>query len=170
MQKQETYSRAIAAKYPEQVVVGIARDTRGICNPVALGWTMIVSHQPPMMAVAIGKTRYSLEVFRRAGEFVIAFPSEQQEDEVLLFGTRSGRDLDKLAAAGTRTQPAKKIDCVLLVEAVANFECKLICEFETGDHVVFVGEVVCSHLNDKPLNRLYTVGEGYKMAGLPRVQ
>jgi len=62
---------------------------------------MIVSHVPPMMAVSIGKTRYSLEVFRHAGQFVIAFPSERQKDEAMLFGTQSGRDVDKFAAAGT---------------------------------------------------------------------
>ena len=35
-------------------------------------------------------------------------------------------------------------------------------------HLLGVGEVICSHRNDKPLNRLYTVGEGFTMAGLPR--
>ena len=64
--------------------------------------------------------------------------------------------------------PASRIDSVLLADAVANFECKLVSELEAGDHFVFVGEVICAHLNDKPLNRLYTVGEGYTMAGLPR--
>ncbi len=168
MQQQVDYSPAAASKYPEQIVIGIARDSQGKHNPITLGWTMIVSHEPPMMAVAIGKTRYSLETFRHAGEFVIAFPSEHQQDEAMLFGTKSGRDMDKLAAAGSFIVPTRKIDSVLLADAVANFECKLVAELETGDHVVFVGEVVCSHLNDESLNRLYTVGEGYRMAGRPR--
>jgi len=168
MQRQVECSRAIASKYPEQIVIGIARDPQGKHNPITLGWTMIVSHGPPMMAVAIGKPRHSLEAFRHAREFVIAFPSEHQQDEAMLFGTRSGRDIDKLAVAGSPTVPASGIDSVLLADAVANFECKLVSELETGDHFVFVGEVICAHLNDKPLNRLYTVGEGYAMAGLPR--
>lgn len=166
MQQQVDYSQAVASKYPEQIVIGIARDPQGKHNPITLGWTMIVSHEPPMMAVSIGKTRYSLETFRHAREFVIAFPSEHQQGEAMLFGTKSGRDMDKLAAVGCSLVPACKIDAVLLADAVANFECKLVAELETGDHVVFVGEVVCSHLNDKPLNRLYTVGEGYKMEGV----
>ena len=168
MQKQVSYSEAISSKYPEQIVIGVARDRRGRHNPITLGWTMIVSHVPPMMAVSIGKTRYSLEAFRQAGEFVIAFPSEHQKDEAMLFGTKSGRDMDKFAAAGTAVVPACKIDSVLMADAVANFECKLVSELETGDHVVFVGEVICAHLNEYPLNRLYTVGESYKMSGLPR--
>jgi len=168
MQCQVDYISAVASKYPEQIVIGIARDSQGKYNPITLGWTTIVSHKPPMMAVAIGKTRHSLKAFRHAREFVIAFPSEYQKDEAMLFGTKSGRDVDKLAVAGCPTTLASRIDSVLLTEAVANFECNLASELETGDHVVFVGEVICSHLNDKPLNRLYTVGEGFVISSVPR--
>ena len=168
MQKQVSYSQAIVTKYPEQVVIAIAHDANGKYNPITLGWTMIVSGQPPMMAIAVGKTRYSLEAIRQANEFVIAFPSEHQHDEAMLFGTKSGRDTDKLAEANTATSKASMIDCVLMDDAVANFECKLVSEVETGDHITFVGQIVCSHVNDKPLNRLYTVDTGHKMHGLPR--
>ena len=168
MQKNVDYSQAILTKYPESVAIGIARDPQGKYNPITLGWTMIVSHEPPMMAVAIGKTRYSLAAFHQSREFVLTFPSEQQKDEALLFGTKSGRNTDKLAAARCPTVPASEIDSVLLVDAVANFECKVVSETEAGDHVIFVGEVVASHMNEKPLNRLYTVGKDYQLAGLPR--
>lgn len=168
MQREASYSEAIDSKYPEQIVIAIAKDSKGKHNPITLGWTMIVSGEPPMMAVSIGKTRWSVEAIRLAKEFVIAFPSEAQQDETMLFGTRSGRDTDKLADAGAATQPAKAIDAVMLADAVANFECRLVGEMEAGDHVIFVGEVVQAHLNEKDLNRLYTVGPGYKMAGLTR--
>ena len=168
MQKEAPYTQAINLKYPEQVSIAIARDTAGKCNPISLGWMMIASHNPPMMAIGVGKTRYSLEVIRHAKEFVVVFPSEHQRDEVMLFGTRSGRDVDKLALADIETVPARAIDCVLMADAVANFECRLAGELETGDHVLFVGQVVCSHVNEQTLDRLYTVAPGHKLAGLPR--
>ncbi len=168
MQRQVSYSEAINSKYPEQVVVAIAKDPEGKHNPITLGWTMIVSGSPPMMAVAIGKSRWSIRAFRHARQFVIAFPSEHQREEVMLFGTRSGRDADKLAEAKAVTQPAQVVDGVLLADAVANFECRLVGEMEAGDHVVFIGEVVQAHVNEADLNRIYTVGPGYKMHGLPR--
>ena len=168
MQKEVPYTKAVNLKYPEQVVVAIAKDKNGKCNPITLGWSMITSHQPPMMAISIGVTRYSLEVFRNAKDFVIAMPAENQEKETMLFGTKSGRNCDKLAEINTQVQAGSKVDCVIMCDAVANFECKKIAELETGDHVLFVGEVVCSHIDpDKP-NRLYTVGAGYKMGGLAR--
>ena len=166
MQNQASYSEAISLKFPEQIVIAIAKDPQGACNPITLGWTMIVSGEPPMMAVAIGKTRYSLEALRSAGEFVIAFPSEHQAEETMLYGTRSGRDTDKLALANAKTQPAHKTDCVLLADAVANYECRLVDEVKTGDHIVFVGEVVCSHVSETPLRRLYLVGPGYKLGSV----
>jgi flavin reductase (DIM6/NTAB) family NADH-FMN oxidoreductase RutF len=168
MQKEVAHTEAINLKYPEQVVIAIARDAQGKYNPITLGWTMIASHDPPMMAIGVGKTRHSLEAIRRAGEFVISMPSEDQEADTMFHGTKSGRDMDKLAEAGTKTSPAKVIDCVLMDEAVANFECKLVGEMETGDHVLFVGEVVCSHVNQQTLNRLYTVAPGHVMGGLGR--
>ncbi|HUT61265.1 MAG TPA: flavin reductase family protein [Phycisphaerae bacterium] len=168
MQKATTWSEAIITKYPEQVAVAIAKDAAGKHNPISLGWAMQTSHKPPMLAFSVGLTRYSLGVIRAAKEFVVALPSAEQEAEVMLFGTKSGRDTDKLAEAGAKTRPAAKIDSVLLADAVANFECRLAGELATGDHVIFVGEVVCSYVNEKRLNRLYTVGPGPKMAGLPQ--
>ncbi len=168
MQKHVDYLDAIKLKYPEQVVIGIARDAAGKANPIALGWTMVTSHDPPMMAVSIGLTRYSLEVFRAAEAFTVAMPAENQADETMLFGTTSGRDTDKFAAAGTALTPAAVIDGVLMSDAVANFECVKRGEMTTGDHVIFVGEVVAAHLNPERPRRLYTVGAGHVMGGLDR--
>ena len=166
MQKETTWAEAIRTKYPEQVAIAIAKDPQGKYNPIALGWMMNTSAKPPMMAVSIRTTHHSVTAFRHSREFVVAFPAEHQAEETMLFGTKSGRDTDKLAAAGTKTRPAAKIDSVLLEDAVANFECKLAGELATGDHVIFVGEVVCSYANTERLNRLYTVAPGPKMGGL----
>ena len=166
MQIETNISDAIVKKYPEQVVIVLAKEKSGRVNPITLGWTMITSHKPPMMAFSVGLTRYSLNVIREAGEFVIAFPSELQAEETLLFGTKSGRDTDKLNVSGVSTVPAKETDCLLMDDAVANFECRLAGEFQTGDHVIFAGEIVKAHVNPNAPGRLYTVAKGYKMKGI----
>ena len=166
MQRKADYSEGILTKYPEQVVIAIAKDASGKPNPITLGWTMITSGTPPMMAISIGLTRHSLEAVRGAGEFVITFPSEEMAEETLFYGTKSGRNMDKLKEFGAQTAPAEKIDCVLLANAVANFECILRGELTTGDHVIFAGEVVASHVNTEDRRRLYTLGSGYKMGGV----
>ena len=139
MQKQTEYAEAIKTKYPEQVVIAIARDKNGKANPITLGWTMIVSGTPPMMAIAVAATHYSIETIRSSKCFTIAFPSSDMADAALFFGTKSGRDIDKLAQFDCKTAPAGSIDSVLLSDAVANFECVLESETLAGDHIIFVG-------------------------------
>jgi flavin reductase (DIM6/NTAB) family NADH-FMN oxidoreductase RutF len=159
MQIQTTYDDAKERRFPEQVVIALAKDARGTCNPITLSWVMQTSHEPVMLAIAVGKTRYSLEAIRTAGEFVISLPSTEMAEDVVFHGTKSGRDLDKLAACGTKTQAAVAIDCVVPADAVANFECKLVSEHETGDHVIFVGQVVATQMNGDPaVRRLYCLG------------
>jgi len=163
MQKQVEYSDAVKTKYPEQVVIAIAKDRSGKANPITLGWTMIVSGTPPMMAISVAKTHYSIEAITHSRSFTIAFPSSEMADAALFFGSKSGRDIDKFAEFDCKTEPAKAIDSVLLADAVANFECTLESQVPAGDHIIFVGEVVSSHINTEPKKRLYTVGPGHKL-------
>jgi len=167
MQTEARYEQATARKYPEAVAIAIAKDAEGKFNPITLGWVMYTSHQPPMMAISVGLPRYSLEAIRQAKQFVISYPSSTMADDALYHGMHSGRDEDKLTACGTKTQPATKIDGVLLADAVANFECELESELISGDHAIFVGRVIASHVNKDPnVRRLYTLGEGYDMGGV----
>ena len=166
MQKKVKYDQAIKTKYPEQVVIAIAKDRNGKANPITLGWTMIVSGEPPMMAIAVAKTHYSIETITHSRCFTIAFPSSEMADAALFFGSNSGRDIDKFAEFECETETAKEIDSVVLSDAVANFECTLESQMVAGDHVIFVGNVVVSHTNTEPKKRLYTVGPGHKLGSV----
>ena len=150
MQKQVEYSEAIKTKYPEQVVIVIAKDKQGKANPVTLGWTMIVSGSPPMMAIAVAKKHYSIEAITHSECFTIAFPSSEMAEAALFFGSKSGREIDKFAEFECETAPTKEIDSLLLASATANFECTLESQVPAGDHIVFIGRVVCSHINTEP--------------------
>ena len=163
MQKQVKYEQAIKTKYPEQVVIAIAKDKEGKANPVTLGWTMIVSGEPPMMAIAVAKGHYSAKTIRHSKCFTISFPSSDMAEAALFFGSRSGRDTDKFAEFKCRVEPAKKIDSVLLYDAVANFECKLEWQKAAGDHIIFVGRIIASHVNTKHKKRLYTLAPSHRM-------
>jgi flavin reductase (DIM6/NTAB) family NADH-FMN oxidoreductase RutF len=163
MQKQVEYSEAIKTKYPEQVVIVIAKDKNGKANPITLGWTMIVSGNPPMMAIAVAKSHYSIEAINHSRCFTISYPSSEMSDAALFFGSKSGRNIDKLAEFDCKTEPARKIDSVLLSDAVANFECDMDSQIEAGDHIIFTAKIVCSHTNTEPKKRLYTTAPGHKL-------
>jgi flavin reductase (DIM6/NTAB) family NADH-FMN oxidoreductase RutF len=166
MQKQVTFEQAVKTKYPEQIVIVAAKDKKGKANPVTLGWTMIASYDPPMMAIGVYKGHYSVKCIRHSKCFTIAYPSVDMAKAALFFGSHSGRDTDKFAQFNTRTTPARKIDSVLLTDAVANFECRLVKQIPTGDHITFFGEIVCSHINKKTKKRLYSLGKGHKLGSV----
>ncbi len=166
MQKQTEYSDAVRTKYPEQVVIAIAKDKAGRANPVTLGWTMIVSGNPPMMAIAVAKKHYSIEAITHSKSFTIAFPSSEMADAALFFGSKSGRDTDKFAEFDCKTESAKAIHSLLLSDAVANFECTLESQIPAGDHIIFIGKVVSAHINTEPKKRLYTTGPGHKLGSV----
>ena len=166
MQKRVPSTEAQDTRYPEEVVIAIAKDRDGKVNPVAISRVMIVSNEPPMLAIAIGKTRYTVETITHSRIFTVAYPSSEMKDLTRLFGTESGRDVDKLEKAGCATQPAEEIDSLILVDAVANFECELESYMPAGDHMIYVGRIVAAHINEEPKPRLYTVGPDYELGSI----
>lgn len=163
MQKEVEYKEASRTKYPSQVVIVIAKDKDGKANPVTIGWFMTASASPPMMAFALVPKRYTTEAIRHSKCFTIVYPNEGQADAAMFFGTHSGGDTDKLAEFDCKTEPAKEIDSVLMTDAVANFECTLESETVAGDHIIFVGRVLTSHINTQEMKTLYAVGSGHKL-------
>ncbi len=128
---------------------------------------MIASRRPPMIAIAVEKTRYFLEAARASRGFVVALPSTAMAMETRFFGTRSGRDTDKLVECPIRTQPAHAVDGVIARDALANFECTLEQEIASGDHVILLGTVAAAHVNeDESLVRLFNLGPGYRLGSV----
>jgi len=166
MQKQVEFPEAVKTKYPEQVVIVVAKDEAGKANPVTLGWTMFASGNPPMLAIAVAKKHYSVETITHSRCFTLAYPSAEMADAALFYGSKSGRIIDKFAQFPCATESAKTINSVIMTDAVANFECTLESQAEAGDHIIFIGKVVYSHINTEPKKRLYTTAPGHKLGAV----
>ncbi len=150
---------------PERVVLAVSFDAENNrSNIIALGWKMSTSFQPPMHAISVGKTRYSHQLLKETGEFVLAFPGEELAEQVLFCGTSSGSNVDKFKKAGLTQVKAKSVKPSLIGECVVNLECKVAGSLDTGDHTIFVGEVLNSWLSEKK-KLLISTGdeEGYKV-------
>ncbi len=162
--KEVSVEEAWKRKYPEQVSWAVSVDSEGKANIISLGWCMTTSFKPPMMAISVGKTRYSHKLISESREFVLAFPSEEMGKEVLYCGTHSGRKVDKFKETGLVAVPAKRVRPPLIEGCVANFECRVVGEIETGDHTIFVGEIVAAHISEEKKRRLYNLGN-FKFSG-----
>jgi len=163
--KEVRVGEAWGRKYPEPVVLAVSIGD-GKANIIPLGWSMITSFGPPMMAISIGHTRYSHELISKGKEFVLAYPTENMGKDVLYCGTHSGMDVDKFKATSLKSMPAKLIKPPLIEGAAANFECKVVSQIDTGDHTIFVGEVVTAYVSDEKKRRLYTLDRNKSFGGL----
>jgi len=160
---------AIKRKYPEWIVLVVTMDQQGQVDVMPAGWCMVTSGRPLMLAVSIHPARHTHKLLSEAQEFVISFPAVGQGPAVWYCGSHSGRDVDKIANTDLQLLPAAEIKTPLLQGAVANFECRLVKQMDTGDHTIFVGEVAAAHVEEEAAGRLVNFGEfRYAMAKIMR--
>lgn len=164
MLKEVPVEEAWRRKYPERTVLVVSVSRNGRPNIITLGWNMPTSTIPPMVAISVGNSRYSHELISESGEFVLAFPSEGMEDAVLFCGTHSGREVDKFKATGLTPIKSKYVKPPLIGEATVNMECRVVGSIKTGDHTIFVGEILAAYVSedDKPV--LFNMGK-YRFKG-----
>ncbi len=135
-------------KHPAKVVVAIVKDENGKFNPITLEWYMKTSIKPPMFAISIGHSRYSYECLQQNRYFNLCFPSKEMIETTMLWGTKSGRDIDKLKVAGHDWFAGRLSKYPIIKDAKATFECQVVTQVRSGDHTIFVGEVKHAWLDE----------------------
>jgi len=133
--------------HPMHTVLVSCISKEGKPNIITLAWAMPTSVNPPLVAVSIAPRRYSHTLIEETGEFVVNIPTMDILNAVFYCGRVSGRDHDKFRGAGLTPVPARKVKPPIVGECVAHLECKLYGKFPTGDHTIFVGEVVEAYAN-----------------------
>jgi flavin reductase (DIM6/NTAB) family NADH-FMN oxidoreductase RutF len=149
---------------PQRIVLAVSQGAEGPADIIALGWKMTTSFEPPMVAISVGLTRHSHKLIDEGGEFVLSVPGEDMAKAVLFVGTTSGRTVAKFRETGLTPLPATKVRPPLIGEALVNLECIVRGRLLTGDHTIFVGEVVAAHVSEKAGQVLISRGDeaGYR--------
>ncbi|MET1123959.1 MAG: flavin reductase family protein [Archaeoglobaceae archaeon] len=117
-------------------------------NVMTADWVVPLSFSPPMLGVAIGKTRYTHKLIQECREFVVAVPTIELLRDVWIAGTLSGAREDKTAKMSVTFVKSRKVRVPSIKECQANIECRVVKEVETGDHTFFVGEIVEASYGD----------------------
>jgi flavin reductase (DIM6/NTAB) family NADH-FMN oxidoreductase RutF len=118
-------------------VVGVAHGGRA--NAFTATWITEVSFDPLLLALAINPGHASYPILKASGTFVVNVLHEGQAELARHFGTRSGRDTDKLRGIPTRPGDA---GAPVLLEAAAYLECRVVETMPAGDHELVVARVV----------------------------
>lgn len=119
---------------------------------VTVAWTGIVSTHPPTTYVSLRPERYSYEIIRASGEFVINLPPASLVRELDLCGMKSGRHLEKFQACNLTPTPASAVNAPLLKEAPLCLECKVKQEIPLGSHHMFLAEIVAVDADEALFN------------------
>jgi len=139
--------------YPVPAVLVSCGDKDGRTNVLTVAWTGTVSSDPVMAYVSVRPTRYSYDIIRESGEFVINLTTKDLARATDLCGVKSGRDINKWKEAGITPEKAEKLQYAPLVaESPVNIECRVKEVHEYGVHHMFVGEVLCVHADEAYLD------------------
>jgi len=135
--------------FPVPVVLVTTVDSHGKQNIMTAGWVGVACSEPPMISLAVRPSRYSYELIKSSGEFVINIPTGKILNEVDYCGKVSGRDIDKFQKTGLRPLLASKVHAPLIEQCPFNLECKVRSSLLLGSHELFISEVMVVHIDSK---------------------
>jgi flavin reductase (DIM6/NTAB) family NADH-FMN oxidoreductase RutF len=151
------FSSAYRLLHPMHTVLVSCVGKTGKPNVLPLAWAMPTSHDPPLVAISMGLNRYSHALIEETLEFVINLPTVDIVNETLACGRTSGKTSDKFSETGLTPLPAKKVKAPIIKECVAHLECKLHSQLKTGDHTVFVGEIIEAYADEGVFTDKYNI-------------
>lgn len=158
--------REINAKdYAEQIIKAIPK---GILvttkagdkvNSMTIGWgTYGTEWSTEMFAVYVRDSRFTREMLDENPEFTINIPygeydAEQLKEILMVCGTKSGRDMDKIAKLGLTLEEPEVISVPAIKELPLTLECRVV--FRQKQEVELI---------DKKFDKFYPVEENGKDA------
>jgi flavin reductase (DIM6/NTAB) family NADH-FMN oxidoreductase RutF len=128
--------------YPTPVFVVGTYDKAGKPNVMTAAWAGICCSSPPCVAVSLRKATYTYGNIMERAAFTVSVPPEDYIRQADYFGMASGRDTDKLLAAGLTAIRSDLVDAPYVKEFPLVLECKLLRSIEIGLHTEFIGEIL----------------------------
>lgn len=113
----------------------------GKVNTMTIGWGSIGTvWRKPMFTVLVRESRYTFGLIDQSTEFTVSIPLSDMKKALALCGTKSGRDMDKIEAAGLSTLPGQKVSVPVIAGCGLHFECKIVYK-QKMDPALLDGEV-----------------------------
>lgn len=147
--KREVTVKEGLRQMPIRPVYLVSCGYKQIKNIISVGMFAFFSGKPSLVGVGIAPSRYSFDLIRKSGEYVVNVVDEKLMDAVRICGENSGRDSDKFELANLTAEKGIKVDAPLIKESPVSIECTVVKEVETGDHLWFIGEVLVAHVRDE---------------------
>jgi flavin reductase (DIM6/NTAB) family NADH-FMN oxidoreductase RutF len=141
--------------HPMHTILVSCTGKTGKPNIITLAWAMPTSINPPLVAISIAPKRHSHAMIEETKEFVVNIPTISILDATLFCGRRSGKDHDKFKEAKLTPLPSRKVRPPIIKECIAHLECELYSQYTTGDHTIFVGQIVAAYADKEVFAETY---------------
>lgn len=152
--EKETYMGKISWKpgnmlYPvPAVMVSCGRENEK-ANIITVAWAGTTNTNPAMVSISVRPERYSYDIIRETGEFVINLVTKELVYATDFCGVRSGRDVDKFAEMKLHEAESKEVKAPGIMESPVNIECRVVNEQPLGSHTMFLAKVVNVNVDDR---------------------
>jgi len=113
-----------------------------ISNVLTVCWAGTICTKPPMVSISIRPERYSYDLIKKSGEFVINLPGENLVTAVDFCGQKSGRDIDKFATCKLNMEEASIVKAPLIRECPVAIEACVEEIKKLGSHHMFISKVL----------------------------
>lgn len=153
---------------PRPAVLVTCCDSEGKPNVLTLIWLTPLSHDPPLVGISVGLTRFSRAMVKATGEFVINVVGQDFVAAVRTCGNNSGYDCDKISLAHLQLAPARLVGPPVILGALAWLECRVVDEVSAGDHTLFIGRVVHAAARDGCFSKEWDLDRGDVLLCLQR--
>lgn len=122
-------------------------------NVLTVAWTGIVNSDPAMTYVSIRPSRYSHDIIKESGEFVINLTSKAMVWACDYCGVRTGAKEDKIKNSGLTVMAASKVSAPIIAKSPLALECKVKQIISMGSHDMFLAEIVAVDVDEQYVNR-----------------
>jgi len=116
-----------------------------------------VTSDPPRFATCCNKKNHTAELIKASGIFSVSvLELDADANTIGTFGYKSGADTDKLK--GMKVQYGETGVPIVLNDAIAYLEFKVVETMDVGTHLMFIGELIHSEVlddNAEPLTYLH---------------
>jgi len=133
---------------PIRPIYLVSAEYREKKNIITIGMLALFSGKPTLVGVGIAPSRYSCDLIRQSGEYVVNVVDEKLMEAARVCGEKSGREADKFELAKLNPKKGVRVNAPLINESPVSIECKVVKEVEVGDHVWFIGEVLATHVRE----------------------
>ena len=127
--------------YPLPAVM-VSCGTMEKSNIMTVAWTGILNTNPAMCYISVRPERYSYNLIKEQGEFVINLTNEKLARATDWCGVKTGSKVDKFKEMHLTKEKANFVKCPIIKESPVAIECKVKEVKEFGSHHMFIAEVL----------------------------